>query len=143
MRKAISVLGLLCLGSQVLAGEASPLQAPSSTASSKASSSSVVPSALRRLDFHIDGVSCARCILNIRAALRKAPGVFKCEISLRAPYGAVVIYDGRKNKLEELIKIAQTADPKTNVQIKEPVEKALKEMPLALFPLYNTLKKAD
>jgi copper chaperone CopZ len=140
MRKAICVLGLLCLGSQVLVGEAAPLSSTSSTPSSKASSSAR-PSALRRLDFHIDGVSCARCILNIRAALRKAPGVFKCEISLRAPYGAVVIYDGQKVKMQELIKVAQTADPKTQVQIKEPVEKALKEMPLVLFPVYNTLKK--
>lgn len=96
---------------------------------------------LRRLDFRLEQISCARCILNIRQALRALPGVSKCAIALRKPYGAVVIYDPAKLDQARIIKCVETADPGTHPQARDLVEENLKEMPLVLMPKYNELKK--
>ena len=72
---------------------------------------------LRRLDFKLEGVSCARCIINTRDALRGVKGVKRCEISLKKPYGGVVIYETGKTTVEALCKRAETADPKVPLKV--------------------------
>jgi len=92
---------------------------------------------LKRLDFRLEKVSCARCILNVRQALRKADGVTKCEIALRKPYGAVVIFDPAKLNQAKIVKLVETADPGTHPQALDFIEENLSQMPPVLMPKHN------
>lgn len=81
----------LSLGTRL---EAAPALAPRNQdkATSKITKSDV-KAQVHRFDFRLEGVSCGRCIVNIRKALRLTKGVSRCELALRKPYGGVVIYD--------------------------------------------------
>lgn len=94
---------------------------------------------LRRLDFKLKGVSCARCIINTRDALRGVSGVKRCEISLKKPYGGVVIYETGKTSVQALCKKAETADPKVPLKVIGQKDKSIDKMPVAVFPLYTPL----
>lgn len=99
----------------------------------------IAAESLRRLDFKLEGVSCARCIINTRDALRGVKGVKRCEISLKKPYGGVVIYETGKTTVEALCKRAETADPKVPLKVIGQKDKSIDAMPVAVFPLYTPL----
>ncbi|MBP9094220.1 heavy-metal-associated domain-containing protein [bacterium] len=121
--------------------------APAVSANAKVKTSTkVVKSAakqqnLRRFDFRLEGVSCGRCIVNIRTALRQTKGVNRCEVALRKPFGGVVVYDSSLTNVEKLTKIIITADPKTAVIVQEPVDDTIEKVPVVLIPKYTSLRK--
>ena len=131
----------LLLLSQAIA--ASPSLA-SSPASSPVTGKSTPAHAggLRRLDFRLEGVSCARCILNVRSALRASKGVSRVEIALRKPYGGVLIFDSNLTNADKLVSVATTADKNTQVQVKDLLEAPVKAVPAVLIPKYTALQKA-
>ncbi|MFA6212903.1 MAG: heavy metal-associated domain-containing protein [Candidatus Obscuribacterales bacterium] len=96
---------------------------------------------LHRFDFRLEGVSCGRCIVNIRAALRQTKGVKRCEVALRKPYGGVVVYDPALIDVQKLTKITMTADPKTTVAVKDSVDETIPNLPGVLIPKYTSLQK--
>lgn len=96
---------------------------------------------LLRYDFRLDHISCARCILNVRQALRKTAGVQKCEIALRKPYGAVLIVDGSKVNEAVIKKVVDSADPGTHPQAVDFLREPVKTVPAVLLPKHNGLKK--
>ncbi|CAN5414429.1 hypothetical protein BH11CYA1_BH11CYA1_44370 [soil metagenome] len=107
-----------------------------------ASSSSKSPQQkFHRFDFRLEGVSCARCILNIRTALRNTKGVSRCEVALRKPYGGVVIYNPAVTDVPKLTKITITADPKTTVTVKDAIDEVIQNAPVVLIPKYTSLQK--
>lgn len=96
---------------------------------------------LLRYDFRLEHISCARCILNVRQALRKTAGVQKCEIALRKPYGAVLIVDGAKVNEALIKKVVDSADPGTHPQAVDFLSEPVKTVPAVLLPKHNGLKK--
>ncbi len=98
---------------------------------------------LHRFDFRLEGASCARCIINVRNALRASKGVKRCEISLRKPFGGVVVYDPAATNSKSLTAIILKADPKTEVTVREGVDEAIAKLPLVLIPKYTSLDKAS
>lgn len=121
--------------------------APEVSANTKARTTKVVnslakPQNLRRFDFRLEGVSCGRCIVNIRTALRQTKGVARCEVALRKPFGGVVVYDSGLTNVEKLTKITITADPKTAVVVKDPVDETIEKVPVVLIPKYTSLQKS-
>jgi hypothetical protein len=104
-------------------------------------SKSAVKQPVHRFDFRLEGVSCARCIINIRKALRLTKGVSRCEVALRKPYGGVVIYDPTQTDVKKLTQITITADPKTTVTVKDPVDEPIQKVPVVLIPKYTSLQK--
>lgn len=96
---------------------------------------------LKRLDFRLEKVSCARCILNVRQALRKADGVTKCEIALRKPYGAVVIFDPAKINQAKIVKVVETADPGTHPEALNFIEENVSQTPPVLMPKHNPFSR--
>jgi len=95
---------------------------------------------LHRLDFRLEKASCASCILKVRKALRAAPGILKCEIALRKPYGAVVIYEPNKIKADKMQNIAREADPNKRVEFAEQMDEPINAIPTLLLPKHTTLK---
>lgn len=121
--------------------------APAVSDNAKARTTKVVNSLtkqqnLRRFDFRLEGVSCGRCIVNIRTALRQTKGVTRCEVALRKPFGGVVVYDSGLTNVEKLTKITITADPKTAVVVKDPVDETIEKVPVVLIPKYTSLQKS-
>ena len=104
-------------------------------------SKSAVKTPLHRFDFRLEGVSCGRCIVNIRKALRLSKGVSRCEVALRKPYGGVVIYDPTQTDVKKLTQITITADAKTTVTVKDPVDQSIQNVPVVLIPKYTSLQK--
>lgn len=116
---------------------------PAAQNKSAAKSESGEAKGLHRLDFHLQGVSCATCILAMRAALRATKGVNRAEIALRKPYGGVLIYDPGKTTIKELISVAEKADRNRKARVLDPVEEPVAAIPLVLVPKYNALQKSE
>ncbi|MBX9939010.1 MAG: hypothetical protein K2Y32_07130 [Candidatus Obscuribacterales bacterium] len=95
---------------------------------------------LTRYDFRLEQISCAKCLLNIRQALRKADGIIKCEVALRKPYGAVIIADAKANEAK-IKDIVAGADPGTHPKAVDFIAEPVKEVPVVLLPKHNGLKK--
>ncbi|MBA4075637.1 MAG: hypothetical protein C0508_11400 [Cyanobacteria bacterium PR.023] len=129
----------LTLGTRL---EAAPALAPRNQdkATGKVTKSAV-KTQVHRFDFRLEGVSCGRCIVNIRKALRLTKGVSRCEVALRKPYGGVVIYDPAQTDVKKLTQITITADPKTTVTVKDPVDESIQNVPTVLIPKYTSLQK--
>lgn len=128
--------------SSLSASLAAPASAKSITPN-KASNSAAKQQKLHRFDFRLEGVSCGRCIVNIRTALRQTKGVNRCEVALRKPYGGVVVYDSGLTDVQKLTKITITADPKTAVLVKDPVDEIIEKVPVVLIPKYTSLQKTS
>jgi len=129
--------------SALAAGDSAVKPGASLTKSSSAINSapaSVTPKGLHRLDFRLDKASCASCILKVRKALRAAPGILKCEIALRKPYGAVVIYEPNKIKADKMQIIAREADPNKRVELVDQMDEPIKAIPTLLLPKHTTLR---
>lgn len=123
------------------ASEAAPASRVSTAANTTASSVGKKQN-LHRFDFRLEGVSCARCIVNIRTALRNTKGVSRCEVALRKPYGGVVIYNSVLTDVQKLTKITMTADPKTTVTVKDSIDEGIQNEPVVLIPKHNSLQKS-
>lgn len=95
---------------------------------------------LTRYDFRLEQISCAKCLLNIRQALRKTAGVVKCEVALRKPYGAVIIADAKANEAK-IKDVVASADPGTHPRAVDFIAEPVKEVPVVLLPKHNGLKK--
>ncbi len=95
---------------------------------------------LTRYDFRLEQISCAKCLLNIRQALRKTDGVVKCEVALRKPYGAVIIADAKANEAK-IKDVVASADPGTHPRAVDFIAEPVKEVPVVLLPKHNGLKK--
>lgn len=120
------------------------LAAPAKAGAAPAAGPAAVKSTgLRRFDFRLEGASCARCIINVRSALRATKGVQRCEISLRKPYGGVVAYDAGATNVSALTNIILKADPKTEVAVKDGVDETMAKLPIVLIPKYTSLDKAS
>ena len=129
--------------STCLPTKASPATAVNAkaTTTTKGADSKAKQQKLHRFDFRLEGVSCGRCIVNIRTALRKTKGVNRCEVALRKPYGGVVVYDAGLTDVQKLTKITITADPKTAVIVKDPIDESIEKVPVGLIPKYTSLQK--
>jgi copper chaperone CopZ len=97
---------------------------------------------LHRLDFQLTGVSCATCILKIRAALRATKGVNRVEIALRKPYGGVLLFEPAAVTPDKLVTVAEKADKNGQARVKDLVEEPISAVPAVLIPKYNALQKA-
>jgi len=109
-------------------------------ATAAATTTAAATSTMRRLDFRLEKASCASCILKVRKALRGAAGILKCEIALRKPYGAVVIYEPNKIKADKMQVIAREADPNKRVEFADLIDEPIKTIPTLLLPKHTTLR---
>lgn len=94
--------------------------------------------ALRRLDFKVQGKSCAVCLMGIQRKFKTLPGVVKAAVMLKRPYGAVVIYDSSKISMQTLLEKAKQQDKE--VKIVQPTDFPVPRIPTILIPLYGIPK---
>jgi copper chaperone CopZ len=129
--------GLLAPATQLVAAAASEGQdkTKASPSQSKAGARPVTKG-LHRLDFVLTHASCPSCILKVRAALRATPGVVKCEIALRKPYGGAVIFSPAQVTLDRMRDVASKADPNKIVELSDVIEKPVDSVPELLVPTY-------
>jgi cyanuric acid amidohydrolase len=124
---ALSSPGLAQTQTAVKAGNDTDIPAP---APSKYNAN-----ALRRLDFRVEGKSCAICLYRIQERIKNLPGTVKSAIMLKKPYGAVIIYDSSQltlNKIEDSAKLGEK-----EVQLVGIKDEAIKKLPTILIPLYS------
>lgn len=96
---------------------------------------------LRRLDFKVQGKSCAVCLMGIQRKFKTLPGVVKAAVMLKKPYGAVVIYDSSKINMQTLLDKAKQQDK--DVKIVQTSDFAIAKIPTILIPLYGIPKSSD
>jgi len=96
---------------------------------------------LTRLDFSLDHASCPTCILKVRKALRATAGVTACDISLRKPYGGVIIFEASKTDPGKLESVAHGADPNKKVTFGQKTEEQIDAVPTLLIPKINALSQ--
>lgn len=133
--KALSILAISSLLSVSGWADLAAAKDPSKETSKEASKGG-----LTRYDFRLEQISCAKCLLNIRQALRKTDGVVKCEVALRKPYGAVIIADTKANEAK-IKDVVASADPGTHPRAVDFIAEPVKEVPVVLLPKHNGLKK--
>jgi hypothetical protein len=90
------------------------------------------PSALRRLDFRIQGKSCAICLLGIQKRIKALDGAVRVAIMLKKPYGASVIYDSKQLTEQKLILTAKANEPL--IKLVDVKDEAIDKVPLILVP---------
>lgn len=95
---------------------------------------------LRRLDFKVQGKSCAVCLMGIQKKVKAMPGVIKVAVMLKRPYGAVVIYDASKINAAKILEKAKAEDKE--VKVVEPTDFSIPRVPTILIPLYGIPKSA-
>lgn len=115
----------------------------STTAFSLSAAQAATAQALHRLDFRLESVSCARCILNIRKALRANSAIVKCEIALRKPYGGTAIYDSAKITPAKISEIIKAADPASHAHALDLIDEPVSAVPAVLMPKHNSLAKTQ
>jgi copper chaperone CopZ len=86
--------------------------------------------ALHRVDFMVNGTSCATCLLRIERELKKAPGVVKAAVSILSPYPGVVIYDANKTTFEEVL----TALKNETATLSNQNDVSITKIPAVLLP---------
>ncbi len=112
---------------------------PVSTTTKTVSAPTTVGQKMRRLDFRLEGASCATCLLKIRSVLRATKGVSRCELALRKPYGGVVIYNAAQIDIKKITELATKADPRSSVSVKDVLDEPIAKEPLMLIPKHNSL----
>lgn len=90
---------------------------------------------LRRLDFFVQGKSCAVCLMGIQKRIKALNGTIKVAIMLKKPYGASVIYDSKKLGKEKLIEAIKRNEPK--VSLLDVQDQAVEQSPFILIPPHN------
>ena len=87
---------------------------------------------MRRLDFRIEGKSCAACLLSIQRKLTNLPGVKGAVVMLKRPFGVSIIYQQDQIKKEEILAIVRSKE--SNIKILEISDMAIKTMPSLVIP---------
>jgi len=109
--------------------------------SSQAVDNSSVPSekpkhydknALHRLDFRIQGKSCAVCLLSIERRIKGFAGVISTAVMLKKPYGASVIYDSKQVNEQKLLDAAKLNEPQ--IKLLDVNDTAIVKIPVVLIP---------
>jgi copper chaperone CopZ len=91
--------------------------------------------ALHRLDFRVEGKSCAICLYKIQERIKDLPGAVKSEVMVKKPYGAVIIYDSSQLTQDKIVTVAKKDEPEVRlVGIKD---EPIKKIPVVLIPLYS------
>lgn len=98
----------------------------------------VDPKNLTRLDFRVEGSSCASCLGRIRKRIMKEKGVVECAIAVKKPFGCAVIYDSSKTNRNEILEKGK-GDEK-DVKILDITEEHIDKMPFILVPKFNQLR---
>lgn len=96
--------------------------------------------ALRRLDFRIEGSSCAACLGRIRKRMQALDGVAKVAIAIKKPYGAAVIYDSTTLDKNKIMKEGLNGEQE-KVKFLDASDEKIADLPLVLWPKFNQLKK--
>jgi len=96
--------------------------------------------ALKRLDFRVEGASCAICLGRIRKRLEAAKGIAKVAVSIQKPYGVAVIYDSTKTEKDKIFQQGLKGE-KEKVVFLEDQEEKVDKMPFILIPKFNSLVK--
>jgi cyanuric acid amidohydrolase len=91
--------------------------------------------ALHRLDFRIEGKSCAICLYRIQERVKTLPGTVKSAIMLKKPYGAVIIYDSSQLSQSKIEETAKKGEPE--VRLVGLKDEAIKKLPTILIPIYS------
>ncbi len=89
-------------------------------------------SALHRLDFRLEGKSCAACLLSIQRKLNSLPGVKEAVVMLKRPYGVSVIYQASQIKSDEIVAVIKEKEP--NIKVLEINDTSVSSLPLPLIP---------
>ncbi len=98
-------------------------------------------SALKRLDFRVEGASCAICLGRIRKRIEASKGIAKVAVAIQKPYGVAVIYDSSKTEKEKIFQAGLKGE-KEKVQFLEDQEEKVDKMPFILIPKFNSLVKS-
>ncbi|MBK9142934.1 MAG: cation transporter [Candidatus Melainabacteria bacterium] len=98
----------------------------------------VDPKNLTRMDFRVEGSSCASCLGRIRKRIMKEKGVVECAIAVKKPFGCAVIYDSSKTSKNEILEKGK-GDEK-DVKILDITEEHIDKMPFILVPKFNQLR---
>lgn len=96
---------------------------------------------LKRLDFRVEGASCAICLGRIRKRIEKARGIAKVAVAISKPYGVAVIFDSSKTKKEKIFEAGLKGETE-KVKFLDEQEEKLEKMPFILIPKFNSLVKS-
>ncbi len=95
---------------------------------------------LHRLDFRLEGKSCAACLLSMQRKLNSLPGVKEAVVMLKRPYGVSVIYQTGQIKSEEILAIIKEKEP--NIKILEMNDASTSSIPSPLIPPFVPITEA-
>ena len=88
--------------------------------------------ALHRLDFRVEGKSCAVCLHRMQERMKELNGTVRAEVMLKKPYGAVVIYDSSKVKTDKILDKCKEGLPE--IKLLDVKDEAIKKIPIVLVP---------
>ena len=97
--------------------------------------------ALRRLDFRIQGKSCAVCLMGIQRRIKNLAGALKVAVMLKKPYGASIIYDASQVDEQTLITTAKLNEPM--VKLLDVSDNPIEKIPLVLIPPHSNMQSGD
>ncbi len=96
---------------------------------------------LHRLDFRIEGKSCAACLLSIQRKLNSLPGVKEAVVMLKRPFGASVIYQETEIKEDEIIAIVKDKEP--NIKVLEVNDSSITKVPSPIIPPFVPTQESN
>ena len=149
----LGIADFVCAGILAVSLLAQAAAAETATNQAKPSKPSMIPTAepdkpvafnpknLRRLDFKVQGKSCAVCLMGIQKKVKAMPGVIKIAVMLKRPYGAVVIYDSSKITAAKILEKAKAEDKE--VKIVEATDFSIQKLPTVLITLYGIPKSPE
>jgi hypothetical protein len=97
--------------------------------------------ALRRLDFRIQGKSCAICLLGIQRRLKTLAGTIRVAVMLKKPYGASVIYDSSQVSEQTLLTTAKLNEPL--IKLLDVNDAPIEKVPLVLIPPHVSMQSGS
>lgn len=87
-------------------------------------------SQFHRLDFKIEGASCAACLIRLEKKFKGIDGMQKVMVSIHKPYQAVLISEGSKFKMSAVEKAIKSE----NARMAGLAESDLDELPIIIAP---------
>ncbi len=96
---------------------------------------------LHRLDFRIEGKSCAACLLSIQRKLNSLPGVKEAVVMLKRPFGASVIYQETEIKQDEILAIVKEKEP--NIKVLEVNDSNIAKVPSPIIPPFVPMQPSN
>ncbi len=87
-------------------------------------------SQFHRLDFKIEGASCAACLIRLEKKFKSIAGMQKVMVSIHKPYDAVLISDSSKFKMGMVEKALKSE----NARLANLKESDLNELPIIIAP---------